>query len=122
MKITGFRPLIVSKEAESIVKIMEDLGFERRHHKTGIENGENEAFMMKDANGNRISIAQSDDVPQDITGITINVDNFQEAYDLLLSKGFINPRGDKVTETGTSKATMLFAPSGFMVTISEHLK
>lgn len=79
-------------------------------------------YILKDANGNRINIASSLTVPQDLTGININVDNFQEAYDFFISKGFINPRGDKVTDTSSSRATMLFAPSGFAVTITEHLK
>ena len=77
---------------------------------------------MKDANGNRISIASSETTPQDLTGIAINVDNFQEAYDFFIGKGFIDPRGGKVTETGSSKSTLLFAPSGFAVTIGEHIK
>ena len=32
MKITTFNPQIVTKYAESIIKLFEDLGFERRHH------------------------------------------------------------------------------------------
>ena len=79
-------------------------------------------YILKDANGNRINIASSETIPQDLTGININVDSFQEAYDFFISKGFINPRGDKVTDTSSSRATMLFAPSGFAVTITEHLK
>ena len=122
MKITGFRPLIVTKDQESVVKVFEELGFERRHRKTDIEGGENIAVAMKDLNGNRISIASSDTIPQDLTGITINVDNFQEAYDFFIGKGFVDPRAGKVTNTSSSRATMLFAPSGFAVTISEHLK
>lgn len=122
MKITGFRPLIVTKDQESVVKVFEALGFERRHRKTDIEGGANAAVAMKDGGGNRISIASSDTMERDLTGITINVDNFQEAYDFFIEKGFIDPRGGKVTDTSSSRATMLFAPSGFAVTISEHLK
>ena len=122
MKITGFCPLIVTKDAEAAVKVFESLGFERRHTKTDIEDGNNTAFALKDANGNRINIASSETIPQDLTAVNINVDNFQEAYDFLISKGFINPRGDKVTDTSSSRATLLFAPSGFAVNIAEHLK
>ena len=77
---------------------------------------------MKDANGNRINIASSEHVPQDLTAININVDNFQEAYDFFISHGFVNTRGDKVTETGSAKSTMLISPSKFMVTLTEHIK
>ncbi len=122
MKITGFCPMIVTKDAEAVMKVFEALGFERRHTKTDIEGGNNTNYSMKDANGNRINIASSEVIPQDLMGISMNVDNFQEAYDFLISKGFVNPRGDKVTDTSSSRATMLFAPSGFPITVAEHLK
>ena len=122
MKITGFCPLIVTRDAEATMKVFEDLGFERRHTKKDIEGGANTNYAMKDANGNRVNIASSETVPQDLTGLSVNVDNFQEAYDFLIAHGFVNPRGDKVTDTSSSRATMLFAPSGFAITISEHLK
>ena len=122
MKITGFCPLIVTKDAEAAIKVFEDLGFERRHTKTDIENGANTGFAMKDANGNRIVIASSKTVPQDLTSININVDNFDEAYDFLIAHGFVNPRGDKVTDTSSSRATLLFSPSGYAVNITEHIK
>ena len=122
MKITGFCPLIVTKDPESVMKVFETLGFERRHTKTDIEGGKNTNYNMKDANGNRINIASSEVVPQDLTSISMNVDNFQEAYDLLTSHGFVNPRGDKVTDTSSSRATMLFAPSGFPINISQHIR
>ena len=122
MKITGFCPLIVTKDPESVMKVFEALGFERRHTKTDIEGGANVNYNMKDANGNRINIASSETTPQDLTAVNINVDNFQEAYDFLISKGFVNPRGDKVTDTSSSRATMLFAPSGFPVNIAQHIR
>ena len=102
--------------------MFEALGFTVRHTKTDIEGGENTNYSMKDENGNRINIASSDTVPRDMTMISINVDNFQEAYDFLISKGFVNPRGDKVTDTSSSRATLLFSPSGFAVNIAEHIK
>lgn len=122
MKITGFCPIIVSKDSENLIKVFEALGFEKRHTKTDIEGGQNTNFAMKDANGNRIHIASSENVPQDLTAISINVDNFQEAYDFFISHGFVNPRGDKITETSSSKDTMLFSPSGFAVVIAQHIK
>ncbi len=122
MKITGFCPLIVTKDPESVIKVFEDLGFERKHTKEDIEGGANINYSMKDANGNRINIASSANMERDLTSMSMNVDNFQEAYDFLISKGFVNPRGDKVTDTSSSKATLLFSPSGFPITISEHLK
>lgn len=122
MKITGFCPLIVTRDAEAAMKVFEDLGFERRHTKTDIEGGANTNFAMKDANDNRVNIASSETIPQDLLAININVDDFQEAYDFLIAHGFVNPRGDKVTDTSSSRATLLFSPSGFAVNIAEHIK
>ena len=122
MKITGFRPLIVTKDQDSVVALFEELGFEKRHTKKDVEGGANVAVAMKDENGHRVNVAKADDMPQDLTGIAINVDNFQEAYDFFIGKGFTDPRGGKVTDTSSSRATMLFAPSGFAISISEHLK
>ena len=122
MKITGFCPIIVTQDQETIVKVFEDLGFERRHLKTDIEGGNNENISMKDENGNRINIASSKVIPRDLTAININVDDFDEAYDLLISKGFVNTRGDKVTDTSSARSTMLVAPSGFGITLTQHIK
>jgi hypothetical protein len=122
MKITGFAPLIVTKEYEALIKVFEDLGFESNHTKTGIEGGANTNYQLKDANGFRVNIASSEHIEKDLTAITINVDNFDEEYDFLIARGFVNPRGDKVTDTNSSRATMLFAPSGFAVNIAEHIK
>ena len=122
MKITGLCPMIVTRDAESAVKLFEALGFEKRHTKTDIEEGANTNFAMKGADGNRINIASSETIPRDLSAISINVDNFQEAYDFLIARGFVDPRGDKVSRTSSSVATMLFSPSGFAVTISEHIK
>lgn len=114
MKITGFCPIIVTKDQESVVKTFEALGFERRHKKTDIEGGANVGIAMKDANGNRISIASTTKDRADITAIQINVDNFQEAYDFFIGKGFIDPRGDKTTVTSSDQATMLIAHPDFL--------
>ena len=111
-----------TKDSESIVKLFEDLGFEVRHTKKDIKDGDATNFAMKDEAGNRVTVAATDGIPQDMIAVSINVDNFQEAYDFFISHGFVNPRGDKVTDTGSSNATLLLAPSGFAVTISQHIK
>ena len=122
MKITGFSPIIVSQDAENIKELFEDLGFEHIHTKKDIEGGNNTNYNLKDANGNRINIASSKKIPKDLTMLSINVDNYDEAYEYFLSKGFVNPRGDKVTETKSSVSTMLVSPSGFAITLTEHIK
>lgn len=122
MIITGFCLMIVTKDQDSVIAAFEALGFEKRHTKTDIEGGANVGVAMKDANGNRISIASTTKDRADITAILINVDDFQEAYDFFIGKGFTDPRGSKTTVTSSDQATMLIGPSGFPVVISEHFK
>ena len=122
MEIRSFNPLIVSKDADSLIKLFEDMGFERHHTKTDIEDGQNTNYQLKDAAGHIVNVASSERIPQDLTAITINVDDFDEAYDFFISKGFVNPRGDKVTDTDSSRATLLVSPSGFAINIAKHIK
>ena len=123
MKITSFNPMIVSQHSEEIIALFEALGFERRHRKTDIEGGQNTSVRMKDANGFHVDVAISTHVPKDLTSIRINVDNFDEAYDFLMARGFINPRGEgRVTDTSSSRDTYLVAPSGFAITLCHHIK
>ena len=125
MTITGFNPLIVTRDAEAVIALFEDLGFERRHEKTGINDGDVSAVSMRytgeDGKVFHMSIA-STPVPQDITSIRMNVRDFDEAYRMLTEKGFQNAQGEKITDTGTSKATMMAAPSGFTISVSEHIR
>ena len=51
MKITTFNPQIVTKDAESIVKVFEALGFERRHHQEGIGELDVTGIRMKNEDG-----------------------------------------------------------------------
>ena len=122
MKITSFNPLIITKNAAETIKLFEALGFEVRHTKTGINDEDITTVTMKDANGFHVSITQVDNIPQDICSIRMNVRDFDEAYEFLTSKGFKNAQGDKVTDTGSSKATMLVSPSGFTISVIEHIR
>lgn len=124
MKITSFHPSIVTKNAEETIALFEALGFERCHTKTGI-NGHVTSVVMKysgeDGKVFRVSVSEAP-VPKDITSIHMNIRDFDEAYQLFEEKGFNNAQGDKVTDTGSSKATMMVSPSGFSINISEHIR
>ncbi|MCR4589485.1 MAG: hypothetical protein K5668_01525 [Lachnospiraceae bacterium] len=61
-------------------------------------------------------------VDKDITTIRMNVDDFDETYDFLQKNGFKNSQGDKVTETASSRSTMMVSPSGYSISISKHIK
>ena len=52
----------------------------------------------------------------------MNVNDFDEAFEFLTSKGFKNAQGEKITDTGSSKATMMVSPSGFAINLIEHIR
>ncbi len=122
MQITSFNPLIISNDSESIIKLFEELGFERRHKKVGINDEDITSVRMKDANGFHVDVTQVDNIPQDISTIRMNVRDFNEAYELLKAHGFTNAQGDKITNTGSSISTMMVSPTGFSISIAEHIR
>ena len=52
----------------------------------------------------------------------MNVRDFDEAYEFLTARGFVNADGDKVTDTGSSKATLMVSPSGFGISLAQHIR
>lgn len=125
MKITSFNPLIVTRDAENVIKLFEALGFERRHKKTGINDEDITDVRMRytgeDGKVFHVDVT-SVPVPKDIPTIRMNVDNFDEAHEMLKANGFVNAQGNRITETGTSRSTMMVSPSGFSISISQHIK
>ena len=122
MKITAFNPLILSKDADAAIKLFEDLGFERAHTKSGIA-GHVTSVDLKYDEKFRVDVATVDKFPQDLTVIRMNVRDFDEAYQFLLSKGFKPAREDgSTTHTDSSEDTLMFSPSGFAICISEHIR
>lgn len=123
MKITTFNPLIVTKDAENMVKLFEELGFEKRHNlEANTGNKDFNSVRMKDANGFYVDIANIATMERDLTLIRVNVDDFEEAYEFLTSKGFKNPKGDHTVDTKTNKSAMLVSPSGFAFDLCQHIK
>lgn len=122
MKITAFNPLIVSKDAKAITELFEALGFEYRHTKTGINDKDITSFDMKHPDGFRVDVAQVEQMPQDMTAIRMNVRDFDEAYEFLTAHGFKNSQGDRITDTGSSKATLMVSPSGYAISLAQHIK
>ena len=122
MKITSFNPLIVTKDAEAAIRMFEELGFERRHSldaNTGTTDFT--SVRMKNAEGFYVDIANLP-VGQDLTLIRMNVDDFDEAYNFLLSKGYTNPRGGQTVDTKTNKSCMMKSPTGFAFDLCQHIK
>ncbi len=125
MKITSFNPLIVTKDVEAVARLFEALGFEKQHNPSGTSAVGNEytSYRMTDANGFHVDVSTSTGaLEKDFTGICMNVDNFDEAYDFLIAHGFINGQNGTVTETGSAKACILFSPSGFGINLIQHIR
>ena len=122
MKITTFNPQIITKDAAPIVQLFEELGFEKRHDQEGISELKVEGIRMKDLNGFYVDVSQPD-VPleRDVAAIRMNVDDFDTAYQLLLSKGFRNYYGERIVEPPTSKSALMIAPSGFSINLIHHI-
>lgn len=123
MKITTFNPQIVTNNAEPIVKLFEELGFEKHHNPKEIGDFKVEGIRMKDQNGFYLDISIPQlKIPQDMVAIRMNVDDFDEAYQILKNHGFKNIYGDNKAETKSSKSAMMFSPSGFAINLIQHIK
>jgi adenylate cyclase class IV len=123
MKITSFGPEVMVTDAEPVIQLFKDLGFEPRHHQEGITEKNIEGNVLRDANGFRMNILQVNDLPRPaISTIRMNVDNFEEAYELLKSHGFTEAPGAFVTNTGSAKSLMMMSPSRFLINVVQHIK
>jgi len=124
MKITTFDPIIVSPKAEDLISVFEALGFEKSHAPvTATSIGDVETIRMKHENGYHVDISDVKGIPQDKTYVRINVDNFEEAYDILLKHGFKNRLGENETiDSKRSKAATMISPSGFIIALVQHIK
>ena len=123
MKITTFNPQIITKDAQSAAALFEALGFQHRHTKEDIGDLNVTGIRMKDANGFYLDISQSDRLPVDcIQAIRMNVDDFDDAFQLLTDHGFKNFYGDRVVENPTSRSAVMIAPSGFVINLIHHIR
>ena len=118
VKITTFNPMIVTPQADEVVKLFEALGFERRHHKISEVLEGTSDYRMKDPNGFHVDVAQST-VPRDMSMIRMNVDNFEEACTLLEARG-LKPYSGNMYDGKTSKDMLFVAPSGLLICLCQH--
>ncbi len=123
MKITTFNPQIFTNNADPIVQLFKELGFQKRHDKEEIGELNAEGIRMKDSEGFYLDISiPGIQLPKDMVGIRMNVDNFDEAYAVLVEHGFKNVYGDKTANTRTSKSAVMISPSGFAINLVQHIK
>lgn len=123
MKITTFNPLIVSQNADEIVSLFEELGFEKKHTPV-VNTGDRTVtrIRMTDASGFHVDISKLKTIPRDMTVIRMNVDHFKEAYEILTAHGFQKAPGIEEVNLETAKALLMVSPSGFMIELIEHIK
>ena len=129
MKITTFNPMILTKKTEETISLFEALGFERHHHKSDETENEEQSLAfssvrMKDANGFYVDVctANTDRIERDLTIIRMNVDDFDEAAELLKKNGFKESKIAPVNYTSSSKYAFFISPSGFMIDLIKHIK
>ena len=58
----------------------------------------------------------------DLVAIRMNVDDFDEAYQLLVKNGFKNYYGDSTASTRTGKSAIMISPTGFVINLVQHIK
>ncbi|MCR5687432.1 MAG: hypothetical protein K6G58_05370 [Lachnospiraceae bacterium] len=123
MKITTFDPLIMSAAADDVIGVFEDLGFKKTHAPV-TDTGDMiyQTIRMKHEGGYHVDVADVPDIGEDRTCMRMNVDDFQEAYDLLISRGFKNELSDRTVKTSHSKEATMVSPSGFSVVLIEHIR
>ena len=123
MKITSFNPLIVTPDPEALVKLFEELRFEKKHSIVNAGNDEVNIcdIRMTDSNGFHVDVASTAITKQDRTLIRMNVDDFDGALAFLTERGFVNPSGT-VVENEYSKSALIRSPSGFAFDLCHHKK
>ena len=122
MKITTFNPSIITKDAEPVMKVFEDLGFQQTHNKAENVDVEFSAHRMKDENGFHVDVVDVPMIPQTYSAIRINVDNFEEAYEFFISRGFRDSKFAGPGTTASSKYAYLVSPTGFVLDVCQHVK
>ena len=123
MKITTFNPMILSPKADEVIKLFEELGFERRHQVDNVDDKDISSVRMKEANGFYVDVASVESMPKDMTTMRMNVRDFEEAYEFLKERGFKNSRGeDHVVESASAKSCLMIAPSGFSIQLTQHIR
>ena len=123
MQITSFNPMILSRDADEIIKLFEALGFERQHKVDNIDGKDISSVSMTDANGFRVNVARVESMDRDMTTMRMNVRDFDEAYEFLKAHGFKNARGDDhAVESKSARSCLMIAPSGFSIQLTQHIR
>jgi hypothetical protein len=124
VKITTFDPIIVTPDADSVIKLFEALGFEKKHAPSNrIGDIEVTSVRMKHPDGYHVDVVSTPTAGErDRMLLRMNVDDFEEAYGTLTAHGYRNVRGDQTIDVKSSKAATMEGPSGSRIAIVKHIK
>ena len=122
MNITGFYPMIATADADSIVKVFEEMGFEICHDFSGTTETDYRLVVMEDGSGHRVDIAEAGTEERDRILVRMNVDDFEAAYEILVRSGYVNTRGDKRVISGSAVEATMVSPSGQVISLIQHMK
>ena len=122
MKITTFNPSIITRDAGPAMEVFEELGFRQTHNKAENVDAAFSAHRMKDENGFHVDVVEVPVIPQTYSAIRINVDDYDEAYEFFMSRGFREAKGFAPSTTASSKYAYLVSPTGFIIDLCQHIK
>ncbi len=123
MTITTFNPMILSKDADTIIKLFEEMGFEKKHQVDNVDGLDISSVRLTDANGFHVDVARVESMTQDMTTMRMNVRDFDEAYEFLKAHGFRNARSDDHTvESKSARSCLMLSPSGFSIQLTQHIR
>ena len=123
MQITTFNPMILSRNADEIIQLFEELGFERKHKVDNIDDKDITSVRMTDANGFHVDVARVESMARDMTTMRMNVRDFDEAYAFLKAHGFKNANSEEHTvESKSARSCLMIAPSGFSIQLTQHIR
>lgn len=123
MKITTFNTQIITNHSQEITEFFEQIGFEKNHVKNDVGRNKVTGICLKNPDGFKIDISDPKiPLPQDVTSIRINVDDFKEAYDMFIDRGFENYYGNDTAVTSSSQSAVLMSPSGLFINLVKHIK
>ncbi|MBQ9382680.1 MAG: hypothetical protein IJT87_00435 [Ruminiclostridium sp.] len=128
MKITSFNPFVATTKLDDTVKLYEDLGFKVKHRPVMEENdfGKVEWIVMENEDGFRIDLATPSrgvNLERDVTGMRMNVDDFDEGEKFLTSKGFkMASKQPKPYETSSCKCVAFRSETGVIILLVKHKK
>ena len=107
---------------EPVIQLFETIGFGRWHQKKGMSDQNITGVRMKNADGFYLDVATGD-FPQDRVLIRMNVDNIEEAIEMLTAHGFRRAEQFKDTvDTPSSRFNVMVSPSGFLINVVQHKK